>query len=71
MIGGCATNGHVEESLNLFDRMQRKGFNLDGVSFTGTLTDCSHSSLMEQGLKFIDGMQRVHNLSLEWSTMDV
>lgn len=63
MIGGFAANGHVEEALKLFDRMQGGGFKPDGVSFTGVLTACSHAGLLNRGLKYFDDMQRVHNLS--------
>ncbi|KMT04938.1 hypothetical protein BVRB_7g171040 [Beta vulgaris subsp. vulgaris] len=62
MLGGFAANGHVEEALTLFDRMQREGFSPDGVSFTGALTACSHAGFVDKGLKYFDDMKRVHNL---------
>ncbi|CAO2823272.1 unnamed protein product [Amaranthus hypochondriacus] len=63
MIGGFAANGHVEEALNLFDKMLKGGFKPDGVSFTGALVACSHAGFVDQGQKYFNDMQRIHNLS--------
>ncbi|GAB4859837.1 hypothetical protein Ancab_011317 [Ancistrocladus abbreviatus] len=63
IIGGFAANGHANEALEYFDRMQEEGYLPDGVSFTGALSACSHAGLVDEGLKFFNDMQRIHGIS--------
>lgn len=63
MIVGLALNGHAEEALGFFNLMCREGFRPDGVSFTGVLTACSHSGLVDEGLQFFDIMKRTYKTS--------
>ncbi|KAL6340551.1 hypothetical protein AAG906_010459 [Vitis piasezkii] len=63
MIVGFALNGHAEEALEFFNLMRKEGFRPDGVSFTGALTACSHSGLVDEGLQFFDVMKRTRKIS--------
>ena len=63
MIVGFALNGHAEEALEFFHLMCKEGFRPDGVSFTGALTACSHSGLVDEGLRCFDIMTRTHKIS--------
>ncbi|KAL1557581.1 pentatricopeptide repeat-containing protein, chloroplastic [Salvia divinorum] len=62
IIVGLACNAYAEEALRYFHLMQKSGFDLDGVSFTGALTACSHTGLVEEGLKLFAAMTRVHKI---------
>ncbi|TQD94382.1 hypothetical protein C1H46_020018 [Malus baccata] len=64
MIVGFAVNGHAEEALEFFNLMQKKGLKPDGVSFTGALTACSHTGLVDEGLHYFDNMKGVHRITL-------
>ncbi|KAI4340475.1 hypothetical protein MLD38_025305 [Melastoma candidum] len=62
IIVGSAANGHFEEALQLFERMQIEGFNPDRVSYTGVLTACSHAGLVKEGAKYFSDMKEVHEI---------
>lgn len=63
IIVGLACNAHAEEALNYFHSMQDEGFEPDGVSFTGALTACSHSGLVDHGIKLFESMRKVHKIT--------
>ncbi|KAJ8750309.1 hypothetical protein K2173_014224 [Erythroxylum novogranatense] len=63
IIVGFAANGLANEALEHFELMQKEGLKPDGVSFTGTLTACSHAGLIDEGLKYFDLMRRVHKIT--------
>lgn len=63
IIVGFAVNGFAKKALEHFHMMQKEGFIPDGVSFTGALTACSYSGLVEEGLQYFDTMKRVYNVS--------
>ncbi|KAL5981171.1 Pentatricopeptide repeat-containing protein [Asimina triloba] len=52
MISGLAMNGHGRQAINAFREMQRAGIPPDDQTFTGVLSACSHSGLVDEGLKF-------------------
>eukprot|EP00268_Persea_americana_P042767 TRINITY_DN4282_c1_g1_i1.p1 TRINITY_DN4282_c1_g1~~TRINITY_DN4282_c1_g1_i1.p1 ORF type:complete len:204 (+),score=38.58 TRINITY_DN4282_c1_g1_i1:1021-1632(+) len=43
--------------------MQKLGFKPDSISFTGTLTACSHAGLVDEGLQYYNEMTRVYGIS--------
>ncbi|EOY12826.1 Pentatricopeptide repeat superfamily protein, putative [Theobroma cacao] len=63
MINGYAIHGMGNEALNLFHQMQiTESFSLDHVVFTSILLACSHSGLVEDGLKYFKDMKRVYGI---------
>ncbi|TYJ44852.1 hypothetical protein E1A91_A02G013500v1 [Gossypium mustelinum] len=58
MINGYAIHGMGNEALKLFHQMQiTKPCSLDHVVFTSILLACSHSGLVEDGLKYFKSMK--------------
>ena len=62
MISGLATNGDGLGALKLFDRMQKEGFSPDGSTFLAALSACSHSGLVQEGLRLFYLMKTVYGI---------
>ncbi|WOG94564.1 hypothetical protein DCAR_0313860 [Daucus carota subsp. sativus] len=62
IIVGFALNGNPEEALEYFSLMRKDGFEPDGVTFTGALTACSHTGLVDEGIKLFETMKRVYRI---------
>eukprot|EP00268_Persea_americana_P002166 TRINITY_DN10643_c0_g2_i1.p1 TRINITY_DN10643_c0_g2~~TRINITY_DN10643_c0_g2_i1.p1 ORF type:complete len:600 (+),score=94.41 TRINITY_DN10643_c0_g2_i1:286-2085(+) len=63
MINGYAMHGKGEEALSLFEKMQKEEQIVpDAIVFTGVLLACSHSGLVEDGLKYFVSMKRDFNI---------
>ncbi|KAL4587010.1 hypothetical protein LXL04_011659 [Taraxacum kok-saghyz] len=59
MLMGYATNGYGIEALDLFGIMRNtKGVYPTGITFTAVLSACDHCGLLEEGLKWFNGMKR-------------
>lgn len=56
MISGLASNGHGREAIEAFREMQRMGVIPDDQTFTGVLSACSHSGLVNEGWMFLNCM---------------
>ncbi|GAV80726.1 PPR domain-containing protein/PPR_1 domain-containing protein/PPR_2 domain-containing protein [Cephalotus follicularis] len=56
MIGGFATHGLGEAALGLLREMNRSGICPNSCTFTSALSACSHSGLVDEGLKLFNGM---------------
>ncbi|KAG6412470.1 hypothetical protein SASPL_125149 [Salvia splendens] len=56
MISAYASHGRGGEAVHTFDLMIQEGFRPDSITFTGLLSGCSHSGLVELGLRFFDSM---------------
>ncbi|MCL7040441.1 hypothetical protein MKW94_015589 [Papaver nudicaule] len=53
MIGGLATHGYVEESLELFKRMQTLKWVIpDEITYLNLLSACAHGGLVEDAWRF-------------------
>uniref|UniRef100_A0A803NIQ5 DYW domain-containing protein n=1 Tax=Cannabis sativa TaxID=3483 RepID=A0A803NIQ5_CANSA len=52
MIMAYASHGHGLESVSTFEDMIRVGVQPDTITFTGLLSGCSHSGLVDLGLKY-------------------
>lgn len=63
IIVGFALNGNPQEALEYFHLMQEDGFEPDGVSFTGALSACSHTGMVDEGLKLFEMMKAVYRIS--------
>ncbi|XP_073304800.1 pentatricopeptide repeat-containing protein At4g20770 isoform X2 [Primulina huaijiensis] len=62
MIHGYAHNGHGDEAVNLFENMVQAGVKPDSITFVSVLTACSHSGLVDTGVKIFNIMQQEHSI---------
>eukprot|EP01018_Ginkgo_biloba_P005078 Gb_12201 [translate_table: standard] len=66
MIAGYAMHGHGLDALKLFHQMQWAGAKPDHITFTGVLSACSHTGLVNEGWKYFNCMTQdygiVHSL---------
>ncbi|CAM8891530.1 unnamed protein product [Rhodiola kirilowii] len=62
LIVGMAMHGRGMEAIELFEEMTLAGFVPDNVAFTGLLSACSHSGLVDKGRHFFTSMTREFNL---------
>ncbi|KAI0504405.1 hypothetical protein KFK09_015357 [Dendrobium nobile] len=62
MITGLAINGRGEDSLKLFSLMELSGISPNEVTFIGVLNACSHSKLVDEGVKYFKSMVKVYNI---------
>ncbi|CAL9764538.1 unnamed protein product, partial [Musa acuminata subsp. burmannicoides] len=62
MIFGLAAHGLGEEALEIFTDAERTGIGIDDITMTAVLTACSHSGLVEEGLKYFKTMQNVYGI---------
>ncbi|KAJ6826022.1 pentatricopeptide repeat-containing protein-like, chloroplastic [Iris pallida] len=60
MIKGYACHGRGREALALFEEMKKEGLLIkpDAIMFTEILSACSHSGLVEEGLRCFESMER-------------
>uniref|UniRef100_K3YMI2 DYW domain-containing protein n=2 Tax=Setaria italica TaxID=4555 RepID=K3YMI2_SETIT len=57
MISGLAANGFGKDAISAFEEMIRSGVAPDEQTFTGVLSACSHSGLVDEGFRFFDMMR--------------
>ncbi|KAL2244581.1 UNVERIFIED_CONTAM: Pentatricopeptide repeat-containing protein [Sesamum indicum] len=62
MIHGYALSGRGDDAVNLFGDMIHTGFKPDSITYVAVLTACSHSGLVDAGLKIFNSMQQAHGL---------
>ncbi|KAL2537026.1 putative pentatricopeptide repeat-containing protein [Forsythia ovata] len=60
MISAYASHGHGLEAVSTFEDMIRAGVHPDDITFTGLLSGCSHSGLVDVGLKYFDSMSTMY-----------
>lgn len=58
MIAGLGMNGYGRLGLSLFWKMQQVGPNPNWATFVALLSGCSHSGLVDEGLRVFDVMVR-------------
>ncbi|KAI3901106.1 hypothetical protein MKW92_014747 [Papaver armeniacum] len=63
VISGLAMTGHVKAAFGLFAQMEKLGIQPDDNTFLGLLCGCTHAGLVDEGLKYFDGMSRVYSLN--------
>ncbi|KAL5860792.1 hypothetical protein ACOSQ4_002088 [Xanthoceras sorbifolium] len=63
LISAYAQNGDGEATLRSFEEMILSGFQPDSVSFLSVLSACSHSGLVEEGLRYFNIMNRKYKLT--------
>ncbi|ESQ41681.1 hypothetical protein EUTSA_v10012670mg [Eutrema salsugineum] len=57
LMTGYGMHGYGEEALGIFDEMWKLGFKLDGVTLLVVLYACSHSGMIDQGMKYFNRMK--------------
>lgn len=62
MIAAYASHGRGIDATSLFEEMIRLGIWPDSITFTGLLSGCSHSGLLDQGLSYFDSMRTVYKV---------
>lgn len=63
VIAGYAQHGHGKMVLQLVDKMQRKGVQLNHVTFVSVISACSHSGLVEEGCGYFELMCQEHGIT--------
>ncbi|XP_011000737.1 PREDICTED: pentatricopeptide repeat-containing protein At5g16860 [Populus euphratica] len=58
LMTGYGMHGRGEEALQVFDEMRRVGLQPDGVTLLVVLYACSHSGMIDQGIKFFNSMSK-------------
>ncbi|KAF2295110.1 hypothetical protein GH714_031553 [Hevea brasiliensis] len=62
IIGALALHGSGPEAIKLFEKMQAEGIWPDEITFTGLLSACSHSGLVDTGRHYFDKMSSVYGI---------
>ncbi|KAK6243834.1 hypothetical protein QUC31_010243 [Theobroma cacao] len=65
MIHGYAQNGRGDEAVHLYKNMIASGEKPDGITFIAVLTACSHSGLVDLGVRIFNSMQSDYGLEPE------
>ena len=63
MLMGYATNGYGIEALTLFCEMTYGGVWPSAITFTGVLSACDHSGLVEEGRNLFHTMKHSYNIN--------
>ncbi|KAL6341743.1 hypothetical protein AAG906_037987 [Vitis piasezkii] len=56
MISGYAQHGCGKKSLKIFEEMRSKNLELDGITFIGVISACTHAGLVNEGQRYFDLM---------------
>jgi pentatricopeptide repeat protein len=51
ILGGCAMHGHGREALKYFEWMCEEGVQPDDITFLCLLSVCSHTGLVNEGMR--------------------
>ncbi|KAL5788822.1 hypothetical protein ACOSP7_005771 [Xanthoceras sorbifolium] len=62
MISALAQHGYGEEAIEMFDDMVRSGVKPERITFVVVLNACSHSGLVQEGLRYFESMTRDHGI---------
>uniref|UniRef100_A0ACD5TJ82 Uncharacterized protein n=1 Tax=Avena sativa TaxID=4498 RepID=A0ACD5TJ82_AVESA len=62
LINVLAQHGHGREAVQAFDRMTSSGIRPNHITFVSLLTACSHSGLVDEGLKYFNSMKDAHGI---------
>ncbi|KAM0936425.1 putative tetratricopeptide-like helical domain superfamily, DYW domain-containing protein [Dioscorea sansibarensis] len=63
MVSGLAMNGYGQDAIEAFNEMKRVDVPPDERTFTGVLSACSHSGLVDEGFRFFDMMRLEYGLA--------
>lgn len=63
MISGYAQHGYGKKALKVFEDMRLRKMEMDGITFIGVISACTHAGLVEEGERYFNMM--VKNLSIK------
>ncbi|XP_077235815.1 pentatricopeptide repeat-containing protein At2g27610-like [Tasmannia lanceolata] len=63
MVSGYAQHGYGKKALEIFGEMQRQGLEMDGISFIGVISACTHAGLVDEGRRYFDSMTKDHHIN--------
>ncbi|PON76839.1 DYW domain containing protein [Parasponia andersonii] len=62
MISGFAQHGQGKKALAIFEDMQRQKLEMDGITFIGVISACTHAGLVDDGQRYFDMMVKDHHI---------
>ncbi|KAG5248022.1 pentatricopeptide repeat-containing protein [Salix suchowensis] len=62
IISGYAQHGYGRKALEVFEEMQRQNLEMDGVTFIGVISACTHTGLTNDGQRYFDIMVNDHHI---------
>ncbi|KAM6567649.1 hypothetical protein CsatA_026777 [Cannabis sativa] len=62
MITAYSIHGHGDKAVELYRKMMVEGVEPNETSFLALLTACSHSGLVEEGIRLFHSMERDHKI---------
>ncbi|XP_076896444.1 pentatricopeptide repeat-containing protein At2g27610-like [Bidens hawaiensis] len=63
MISGYGQHGYGEKALEVFERMRLEKLEMDGITFIGVITACTHAGLVNEGERYFNMM--VNDLKID------
>ncbi|KAG9455062.1 hypothetical protein H6P81_007966 [Aristolochia fimbriata] len=60
MITGYAQHGYGKKALEIYSQMEKEGLDMDGITFIGVITACTHAGLVDEGEKYFSSMVKSH-----------
>ncbi|KAI3445441.1 hypothetical protein Pfo_002106 [Paulownia fortunei] len=63
MMVGYGSHGHGKEAVELFDKMVQSGVRPDRIVFVAVLNACSHTGLVDEGLRYFKSMVSKYNIT--------
>ncbi|XP_030504467.2 pentatricopeptide repeat-containing protein At5g16860 [Cannabis sativa] len=63
LMAGYGMHGHGKEALQVFDDMRKVGMVPDGVTFVVLLYACSHSGLIDEGIRYFSDMTKDYGVT--------
>ncbi|XP_050212106.1 pentatricopeptide repeat-containing protein At5g16860 [Mercurialis annua] len=58
LMTGYGMHGQGEEAVKVFDQMSREGLDPDGVTLLVLLYACSHSGMVDEGMRYFSNMSK-------------
>ena len=62
IIGGNALHGHVNKSIDMFEKMHKGNVKPDEITFVAVLVACSHGGMVDRGHKYFNLMQQQYRI---------
>ncbi|XP_015968733.1 putative pentatricopeptide repeat-containing protein At5g52630 [Arachis duranensis] len=62
MIAVCHQHGCANEAIGLFEDMLKEGIVPEHITFVSVLSACSHTGQVEDGFRYFNSMNNIHNI---------
>ncbi|XP_058088097.1 pentatricopeptide repeat-containing protein At2g27610 [Magnolia sinica] len=63
MISGYAQHGYGKKALEIFGQLKQEGLEMDGITFVGVISACTHAGLVDEGKRFFESMTCDHGIN--------